>query len=165
MKSAPTYLDYTRKTTQTLWSSPSPNIFVNPTLYKVVNDVVLPESGLSVSRFWSELDAILTEFAPENRRLLEKRDHLQAQIDNYHNTHSSIEPKHYKAFLESIGYLLPQPDSVTVTTTNVDHEIASTAGPQLVVPVDNARYALNAANARWVSAYELTVTSLKLMLR
>ena len=98
------------------------------------------------------MDLILHEFSPLNRSLLEKRDDIQSKIDDYHRAHpSGFDAGEYKNFLKEIGYLLPQPSNVNVKTTNVDDEIATIAGPQLVVPVDNARYALNAANARWGS--------------
>jgi malate synthase len=115
-------------------------------------------TGISAEQFWRGFAAILAEFAPRNRALLAERDSLQAKIDNWLQTHSpargEFEPAAYKQFLTDIGYLLPEGPDFKIETQNVDPEIATLAGPQLVVPVMNARYALNAANARWGSLYD-----------
>jgi malate synthase len=121
----------------------------------VVNDM-LPGTGIEATQLWQGLETILTELTPINRSLLAKRDHLQQQIDQWHIQHRSqgFDFASYKTFLQDIGYLLPEGDDFTITTQNVEPEIASQAGPQLVVPIMNARFALNAANARWGSLYD-----------
>ena len=125
-------------------------------LYRFINDEAIPGTGLEADQFWAGVDQLVHELAPINRELVAKRDVLQEKIDAYHKArqgqpHDAAE---YKAFLEDIGYLLPEPQNVSITTENVDPEVATIAGPQLVVPVMNARYALNAANARWGSLYD-----------
>ena len=124
-------------------------------LYTLVNERIAPGTGIEPDHFWSELAAILKDLAPRNAELLAKRDAIQAQIDQWHRDNpGAIERAAYKGFLQEIGYLLPEPADFSITTENVDAEIATLAGPQLVVPVMNARYALNAANARWGSLYD-----------
>jgi malate synthase len=125
-------------------------------LQRFVDEEVLPGSGIEREAFWSGFDALVHDLAPLNRALLAERDALQVQLDTWHREHPGpvSDMPAYRRFLESIGYLLPQPDSVQASTANVDSEITSQAGPQLVVPVMNARYALNAANARWGSLYD-----------
>ncbi len=132
------------------------NLQVAKVLYDFINEQAIPGTEVSSDRFWSELEAVLSELAPQNKELLAKRDAMQAQIDAYHEQRKG-EPQDmaaYKSFLEEIGYLLPEGEDFQVTTENVDDEIANMAGPQLVVPVMNARFALNAANARWGSLYD-----------
>jgi malate synthase len=125
-------------------------------LYDFINTEALPGTGVEVEQFWSRFDSIVHDLAPRNRELLAKRDALQAQIDAWHrdNRGTAFSFDAYKSFLQEIGYLLPEGEDFTATTENVDPEMATMAGPQLVVPVMNARYALNAANARWGSLYD-----------
>ena len=125
-------------------------------LYDFVNNEAIPGTGVSAESFWVGAASVIHDLAPKNRTLLAKRDALQAQIDAWHQARAgqAHDPVAYKAFLQEIGYLLPEPADFSATTQHVDSEIASTAGPQLVVPVMNARFALNAANARWGSLYD-----------
>ena len=125
-------------------------------LYDFVNNEALPGTGLDAAGFWMGADQLINELAPKNKALLAKRDDLQAQIDAWHQSHAgqAHDASAYKAFLEQIGYLLPEVADFQITTQNVDEEIARMAGPQLVVPVMNARFALNASNARWGSLYD-----------
>ena len=121
-----------------------------------VERAVLPGTGIDPARLWDGLAAILARFVPVNRGLLAKRDDLQAQIDAWHEAREGrpIDPAEYEAFLRAIGYLVPEPPPFTIDTENVDAEVATMAGPQLVVPALNTRFALNAANARWGSLYD-----------
>ena len=116
----------------------------------------LPGTGLDTAKFWSDFAALLGKFAPENAALLTKREDLQAQIDAWHEARAgqAHDPAAYQTFLREIGYLVPEPATFQIGTQNVDPEIATMAGPQLVVPALNARFALNAANARWGSLYD-----------
>ena len=123
-------------------------------LYRLVNEEIAPGTGIEPDKFWAEFAAILADLAPKNRRLLAVRDEMQATIDSWHRDNPSFNADDYRAFLEKLGYLLPEPADVSLNTANIDSEIATLAGPQLVVPVMNARYALNAANARWGSLYD-----------
>ncbi|MEB0041484.1 MULTISPECIES: malate synthase G [unclassified Pseudomonas] len=125
-------------------------------LQRFVDDEVLPGTGLDRDAFWTGFDALVHELAPLNRALLAERDRLQTELDTWHRAHPGpiSDMPAYRAFLTSIGYLQPQPAQVQASTSNVDIEISSQAGPQLVVPAVNARYALNAANARWGSLYD-----------
>ena len=125
-------------------------------LYRFIEDKVLPGTGIDSDSFWKGFDAIAHDLAPKNAALLAERDRLQTAIDQWHlaNPGPIRDMPAYRGFLQSIGYLLPQPAKVKAVTTNVDAELALQAGPQLVVPILNARYALNAANARWGSLYD-----------
>ncbi|MDA0979554.1 MAG: malate synthase G, partial [Proteobacteria bacterium] len=116
-------------------------------LKDLLENQIAPGTGVDAAHFWSELEKITEQFVPRNRALLEKRDDLQAKIDAWHQARAGqqYDEAEYTAFLKEIGYLLEEPADFTIQTENVDEEIALMAGPQLVVPVDNARYALNAA--------------------
>ena len=132
------------------------NLRVARVLYDFVNNEALPGTDVDPDSFWAGVDKVVTDLTPQNQALLNTRDELQAQIDKWHR-HRVIEPLDadaYRQFLGEIGYLQPEPDDFTITTSGVDDEITKTAGPQLVVPVLNARFALNAANARWGSLYD-----------
>ncbi len=125
-------------------------------LFRFVEDQVLPGTGIDGATFWKGFDAIVSDLAPRNIALLAERDRLQTELDTWHKANPGPikDMVAYRGFLEKIGYLVPQPANVQTTTANVDDELATQAGPQLVVPILNARYALNAANARWGSLYD-----------
>ena len=125
-------------------------------LLRFIEDQVLPGTGIDKAVFWKGFDAIVTDLAPRNLALLAERDRLQTELDTWHKANPGPikDMVAYRGFLEKIGYLVPQPANVQTTTANVDDELAVQAGPQLVVPILNARYALNAANARWGSLYD-----------
>ena len=129
---------------------------VDSALHRFIEDQVLPGTGIASDRFWKGFANIVADLAPRNAALLAERDRLQTELDLWHkkNPGPIKDMKAYRKFLESIGYLVPVPDKVKATTQNVDAELALQAGPQLVVPILNARYALNAANARWGSLYD-----------
>lgn len=122
-------------------------------LYDFIENEALPGSGLDSETYWKNFEQVVVDLSPKNKALLAKRDELQAKIDEWHRN-NKFELGAYKAFLTEIGYLLPEVEDFQITTENVDEEIALLAGPQLVVPVRNARYCLNAANARWGSLYD-----------
>ena len=136
--------------------TPVHSLQVASVLKRFVEDEVLPGTGVETAAFWSGFDAIVRDLAPRNAALLAERDRLQTELDAWHRAHPGpiADAPAYRAFLERIGYLLPAPADAKATTTNVDAELAMQAGPQLVVPILNARYALNAANARWGSLYD-----------
>jgi malate synthase len=123
-------------------------------LYHFIQKEALPQTQLDEDSFWEGLSELFSDLTPKNEALLRKRDHIQQQINTFHKQHPSFTPESYKNFLTEIGYLEQEVPDFEVTTENVDEEISLQAGPQLVVPVDNARYALNAANARWGSLYD-----------
>ena len=129
---------------------------VAKTLHDFVAEEATHGTGLSAEQFWTGFAALLADLAPRNRALLDKRDALQGKIDAWHLAHraADFDPEAYEVFLREVGYLVPEPEPFSVSTANVDPEITGIAGPQLVVPISNARYALNAANARWGSLYD-----------
>src|ERR1700694_3809870 len=132
------------------------NLRVRRVFPDFVNNEALPGTDIDPDTFWAGVDKVVTDLAPQNQDLLTRRDELQAQIDKWHR-HRVIDPhdpEAYRQFLTEIGYLQPEPDDFTITTGGVDPEITYTAGPQLVVPVLNARFALDASNARWGSLYD-----------
>jgi len=128
-------------------------------LHKFIDEQVLPGTGIAAAAFWAGFDALVHDLAPKNAALLAERDRLQRELDTWHAAHpgpikTKAALRAYRTFLERIGYLVPQPAKVQIATRRVDAELAHQAGPQLVVPITNARYALNAANARWGSLYD-----------
>ena len=129
---------------------------VAPELATFIETAALPGTGVDADAFWTGFSQLVHERGPQNRALLEKREQIQAQVDAWHIEHrgANHDAAAYKAFLQDIGYLVPEGDTFEIETANVDPEIASVAGPQLVVPITNARFALNAANARWGSLYD-----------
>jgi malate synthase len=132
------------------------NLRVAKVLYDFVTNEALPGTGLDADSFWAGVDKVVTDLTPQNEELLARRDDLQAQLDKWHRARviGPFDMDEYKQFLAEIGYLQPEPADFTITTSGVDDEITTTAGPQLVVPILNARFALNAANARWGSLYD-----------
>ncbi len=129
---------------------------ISSILFDFVNKEIMPGTDIQTDKFWDGFEKTVHELAPINKRLIEKRETIQKQIDNWHkqNKGKELNKKEYTEFLKSISYIVEEKEDFNIETTNVDSEIASIAGPQLVVPVDNARYALNAANARWGSLYD-----------
>lgn len=122
-------------------------------LYDFIENEALPNSGLDSATYWKNFEQVVVELSPKNKALLQKRDEIQKQLDEWHRN-NAFDAEKYKAFLIEISYLVPDVEDFQITTENVDEEIATLAGPQLVVPVRNARYCLNAANARWGSLYD-----------
>ena len=132
------------------------NLKISKELLSFVDDELLKDTNISPKKFWSGFDKAVHELAPLNRELIDIREKLQKKINDWHikNKGKEINVKEYKKFLKEIGYLIDEGPDFKIETTNVDNEIAQIAGPQLVVPIMNARYTLNAANARWVSLYD-----------
>ena len=129
---------------------------VATSLYQFIEEQVLPGIGVKSAAFWKGFDALVADLAPKNIALLAERDRLQSEMDRWHKAHPGpiTDMPAYQGFLTKIGYLAEHPKQARISTKNVDAELAVQAGPQLVVPVLNARYALNAANARWGSLYD-----------
>ena len=129
---------------------------IDENLIKFINEEAIPGTGLDSDHFWKEFSNVVHELAPKNKNLIKKREEIQKKIDDWHlsNKGSALDKNKYTEFLKSINYIVEEKDNFKINTSNVDEEISSIAGPQLVVPVDNARYALNAANARWGSLYD-----------
>ena len=125
-------------------------------LSKFVEHDLIADIGINSDKFWTEFAGIVQELAPRNKVLLSEREKFQKKIDDWHREQKGkqFSSSSYKSFLSEIGYLLPEAEQFQITTSNVDPEIAAIAGPQLVVPITNARFALNAANARWGSLYD-----------
>jgi malate synthase len=132
------------------------NLTINSTLLDFINQEVIPGTDIEAEDFWNKFDDAVHELAPINRALIEKRENIQKEIDEWHlaNKDEKINKNEYIKFLKSINYIVEEKENFQISTQNVDEEIANIAGPQLVVPIDNARYALNAANARWGSLYD-----------
>lgn len=130
------------------------NLQVSQLLANFIREEALPNSGVDEGVFWEGFEQLINELAPKNKQLLAVREELQKKINAWHKENKTFDFDKYKAFLEEIGYLEPEVEDFKITTENVDDEVAIQAGPQLVVPIDNARYALNAANARWGSLYD-----------
>ena len=132
------------------------NLEIDQALYELVVNDILPETGIDAEHLWQSVQTILEEFIPRNKALLETRDTLQKQIDDWHiqNRNKNHNPSDYKQFLSDINYLVEEGDDFKISTENVDPEIKTIAGPQLVVPINNARFALNATNARWGSLFD-----------
>jgi malate synthase len=132
------------------------NLQVATCLYDFIEDEVLKDLPINSANFWDDFSTLITQYMPENKRLLDTRESLQQQIDNWHQQHSASQFSHqaYKDFLYEIGYITQAVDDFSISTSQVDDEVATMAGPQLVVPIMNARFALNAVNARWGSLYD-----------
>ena len=129
---------------------------INSKLFNFVNNEIIPGTNIKSEQFWTSFGKIVHELAPINNKLIKKREDIQKKIDEWHkkNKGKEFSKKEYSNFLKSISYIVEEKDNFNIETENVDEEIAKIAGSQLVVPVDNARYALNAANARWGSLYD-----------
>ncbi len=137
-------------------SNQSLTIKINDSFRHFIDNEVMPLTQVNPDQFWQNLQHLIDDLAPRNRELLAKRDLIQQQLDDWHksNDYQSTDIEVYKAFLKEIGYLVEEGADFSIDTTNVDAEIATMAGPQLVVPLKNARFALNAINARWGSLYD-----------
>ena len=129
---------------------------ISSVLFEFINNEAIPGTDIKLDDFWNKFEKVTHELAPINKNLIEKRQNIQKKIDQWHknNKGKNFNKKDYKDFLKSISYIVSEKEDFKIDTQDVDQEIASMAGPQLVVPVDNARYALNAANARWGSLYD-----------
>ena len=129
---------------------------ISTTLFEFINNEVIPDTDINSEEFWSKFSVVVHELSPLNKALIKKREDLQNKIDHWHKTNKDkdFDKVDYINFLKSIGYLIEEKNDFNIETADVDEEISSIAGPQLVVPVDNSRYALNAANARWGSLYD-----------
>ena len=132
------------------------NLKVDENLLDFIDNEVIPGTGIDPKKFWSDFDKSIHELSPKNKELIQKRNDIQKKIDQWHLSKkgSNFDKSEYIDFLKSINYIVEEQSDFEINTSNVDKEISSIAGPQLVVPVDNARYALNAANARWGSLYD-----------
>ena len=132
------------------------NLSIDENLVKFINDEAIPGTNVDVKKFWDSFSEVVNKLAPKNKSLIQKRAEIQKKIDEWHisKKESIFDKKEYINFLKSIGYIVEEKSDFKISTSNVDQEISSIPGPQLVVPVDNARYALNAANARWGSFYD-----------
>ena len=128
---------------------------ISSTLFEFINNEAIPNTGVKIDDFWNKFSKVVHELTPINKKLIQKRENIQKKIDDWHKSRKEkdFDKKEYMNFLKSIGYLVEEKNNFNIETSEVDEEISSIAGPQLVVPVDNARYALNAANARWGSLY------------
>src|SRR5210317_2574014 len=132
------------------------NLSIDKVLVDFITEEAIPGTDTNIEDFWSKFDLAIHELGPINKKLIQKREAIQKQIDDWHlaNKGKDLNRDEYFKFLKSIGYIVDEKEDFLVSTANVDDEIAKIAGPQLVVPIDNARYALNAANARWGSLYD-----------
>ena len=132
------------------------NLQVSETLANFIENEALPDTKISPDVFWDKFETILNQFAPRNKELLQIRSEIKSKINKFYleNSSKDVDHKEYINFLKKINYIVPEGENFQINTKNVDDELALKAGPQLVVPVDNARYALNAANARWGSLYD-----------
>ena len=128
---------------------------ISSTLFEFINNEAIPNTGVKIDDFWNKFSKVVHELTPINKKLIQKRENIQKKIDDWHKSRKEkdFDKNEYMNFLKSIGYLVEEKNNFNIETSEVDEEISSIAGPQLVVPVDNARYALNAANARWGSLY------------
>ena len=132
------------------------NLSVSEILYKFVNNEAIPNTGIDSSNFWSGFDKAAHELVIQNKKLIKTRERIQIDLDRWHldNKDQKFDQKNYEKFLQEINYLKVEGSDFKINTKNVDDEISKIAGPQLVVPIMNSRYALNAANARWMSLYD-----------
>ena len=132
------------------------NLKIDENLVNFIDNEAIPGTNIKSEKFWKDFDSVVHKLTLKNKELIQKRDNIQKKIDEWHlsNKGSSFDKNEYINFLKSIEYIIEEKPDFKINTKNVDEEISSIAGPQLVVPVDNARYALNAANARWGSLYD-----------